>query len=84
MFVPSLSWENDRFNNINGSKMPFFAGEPRAFTEAKTYSLPDGREISVEEDSPFPYRAPVRKKAHLFWSAFPMFVPSLSWQNDGF
>jgi hypothetical protein len=22
--------------------------------------------------------------AHLFWRAFPMFVPSLSWQNDRF
>ena len=26
MFVPSLSWQNDRFIYINGSKMPFFAG----------------------------------------------------------
>jgi hypothetical protein len=25
MFVPSLSWQNDRFLYINGSKMPFFA-----------------------------------------------------------
>lgn len=35
-----------------------YCGEPRAFTEVQTYSLPDGGEIRVEEDSPFPYRAP--------------------------
>jgi hypothetical protein len=26
MFVPSLSWQNDRFYIYIGSKMPFFAG----------------------------------------------------------
>jgi hypothetical protein len=27
MFVPSLSWQTDRFLYINGAKMPFFAEE---------------------------------------------------------
>eukprot|EP01043_Picozoa_sp_COSAG02_P033808 COSAG02_NODE_2326_length_9129_cov_28.780952_4_plen_233_part_00 len=35
-----------------------YCGEPRAVAEEKAYSLPDGREIVLEEDSTFPYRAP--------------------------
>ena len=34
-----------------------YCGEPRP-VETKTYALPDGEEVTIDADSPFPYRAP--------------------------
>ena len=40
MFVPSLSWQNDRFLYINGSKMPFSAGRLRRQSGVRSQFFP--------------------------------------------
>jgi hypothetical protein len=90
LFVPSLSWQKDRFTNRNGSK------------KARFFCTVDNNLVVKVAHELLRERGKVRRAAvaldkldlrhprlacgprALFLSAFPMFVPSLSWQSDAF
>jgi hypothetical protein len=62
LFVPSLSWQKDRFSHKMPPKRRLFSAPP----------------VSGEIDAQLAFGGFLRTTP-LFFSTFPMFVPSLSW-----
>jgi hypothetical protein len=84
LLVPSLSWQNGHhlcLYSSNGSKKTadFFHFAPNCPLRPQVKTLHEDERLERHEGRARVIHRPLSENASLFLSAFPMFVPNLSW-----